>query len=32
MQLLITIIIIQFVVICWLAYPRIKQHIENNRY
>lgn len=32
MQILVMIIIIQFVLICWLAWPRIKQHIDNNRY
>jgi uncharacterized membrane protein len=32
MQILITVIIVQFIIICWLAYPRIKQHIDNNRY
>lgn len=32
MQILITVIIIQFAVIIWLAWPRIKQHIDNNRY
>lgn len=31
MQILVFIIIIQFVIICWLAYPRIRQHIENSR-
>lgn len=32
MQILITVIIIQFVIICWLAYPRIRQHMENNNW
>lgn len=32
MQILVMVIIIQFVIICWLAWPRIKQHIDNNRY
>ncbi len=32
MQILVMVIIIQFVLICWLAWPRIKQHIDNNRY
>jgi hypothetical protein len=31
MQILVLVIIIQFVLICWLAWPRIKQHIDNNR-
>jgi hypothetical protein len=31
MQLLIVVIIIQFILICWLAWPRIKQNIDNNR-
>lgn len=31
MQILVMVIIIQFVIICWLAWPRIKQHIDNNR-
>jgi hypothetical protein len=32
MQILVMVIIVQFVLICWLAWPRIKQHIDNNRY
>lgn len=32
MQILVMIIIIQFVIICWLAWPRIKQRIEDSRY
>lgn len=32
MQILVLIIIIQLIIICWLAWPRIKQHIDNNRY
>jgi len=32
MQILVMIVIVQFVIICWLAWPRIKQHIDNNRY
>lgn len=32
MQILVMIIIIQFVIICWLAYPRIRQHFEDRRW
>lgn len=32
MQILIMVIVIQFIIICWLAYPRIKQHLEEHRY
>jgi hypothetical protein len=31
MQLLLTIIIVQFIIIVWLAWPRIQQHIDNNK-
>lgn len=32
MQVLVLVIIIQFILICWLAYPRIRQHIDNKRH
>jgi hypothetical protein len=32
MQILVFVIIIQFVIICWLAWPRIKQYMENNHW
>lgn len=31
MQILVLIIIVQFILICWLAYPRIRQHIEDRQ-
>jgi hypothetical protein len=31
MQILVIVIVIQFIIICWLAWPRIKQLIDNNR-
>lgn len=32
MQVLVIIIIIQMIIIGYLAYPKIKQHIEDNRW